>query len=117
MTLRPAQDDRQVQGQGSAADTANPLPDYSAPMLALFLRARIVARRNIHGEAPAEARHAVSKVIRREARITHAEFDSALAGRPVGPISRGRIWGALGHFPNLSPGEPAAPRDDRGGAQ
>jgi len=76
-----------------------PIPDFSCHTLRLFLRARIVARRRVHDEPPAEARRAVSSVIRREARITHAEFDSALAGRPVAPDTRARIWGALGHDP------------------
>lgn len=76
-----------------------PIPDFSCQTLRLFLRARIVARRNVHDEAPAVARRAVSSVIRREARITHAQFDMAVSGRLMAPEVRARIWGALGHDP------------------
>lgn len=76
------------------------VPEYSPRMLQLFLRARIVFRSVIEGMPRDRARKLVSADVRRAARITHAQFDIALAGHRTAPATRAAIWGALGILPD-----------------
>lgn len=72
------------------------VPDYSCAMLRVYLHARIVFRRQARGETHRIARKAVSGWVRRDAGITHRQFEAAIAGRLNDDAARGRIWGALG---------------------
>lgn len=88
-------------------DGAETRPDYSPAMLRLFLRARVVALADRFADDAGRpsgprtdfrnrARRELSSSIRREARVTHVEFDMALRGRLQTPAKRAAIWGALG---------------------
>lgn len=77
-------------------------PDYSAPMLRLFLRARTLHAASSATDAAQRA--AAAKRFRAEtrrlARVTVAEFDFAWMGRLLSPAPRARLWAVLGHHPS-----------------
>ena len=78
-----------------------PVPDTSAEMLSIYLQARIYARRAGDPDSglpltKREARAAVGRVVKRDARITHTQFNAAVAGRALDRATTARIWRALG---------------------
>lgn len=69
-----------------------PVPDTSPEMLSLYLRARIFARQ----EDRRSARAAVARIVKRDAAVSHTQFNAAVAGRRLDPETTARIWKALG---------------------
>lgn len=69
-------------------------PDYSPSMLALFLRARRLAREELHPRKRPVADELVAVT-----GLPLSEIESAFAGRLKDAGKRAALWSALGHFP------------------
>lgn len=69
-------------------------PDFSARTLALFLQARLVARRDFDADKPP-----FDEELTEQTGLPHSDIRAAFAGRLADGTKRAAIWAMLGHFP------------------
>lgn len=76
-----------------------PRPDFSAPMLKMFLRARASDLAQTANLSEGESRTQLMKSAVRDARVSTREFDAAWQGRLREGMPRVRLWGWMGVVP------------------